>query len=155
MTIHPSIAPLPAELAVPIIKMLDKDSKFDLDSAKRTGVTVGQIAAYAVKLVYGDDDLGGWHDRMEVGTRDRIKLAVETFFTPRESAPSDPLAESGQRNVSSFDPWSRHAALHDPAHVTRQPIPGPPVAISRYDEPELQRPSVIVTGGTSEGGDAA
>jgi hypothetical protein len=149
MTIHPSIAPLPAELAIPIVRMLARDRLFDLDSAKRTGVTVGQIAAHAARLVYED-----WHDQMELGTRDRIKLTCENYFTPKQSDPPDPLAA----NAVAFNErsgFSRAESIEDPRYVTRLPISGPPVAISRHDEPELQGPSVIVTGGTAEGGEAA
>lgn len=130
------------------------DRQRELEAAGQPRADAAAIVATELLRMSADGQkpLGG---HSELARAVRICAQKIANGTWRPEPPREDLLGQNAGTVTAFDPWRRSDELHDPAHVTRQPISGPPVAISRHDEPELQRPSVIVTADTAEGGEAA
>lgn len=103
------------ELAKRVVDMAASDPKFPGQFRDFSG-TEGELIQLAANTAAACFS-GQWRDHLSLDTRDRIVLEVQRAFQPADVA-YDPLAESAQRAHDPFNPWTRHAEINDPQHVT-------------------------------------
>jgi hypothetical protein len=122
------IGELPDQLTADILTALKADSKFCLaDVMRAADLTIEQIATYGAALATSDS----WHGRLDLDTRDRIRVMCELAFTPAEPEAPDLLAASAQQ---IHDPWQRHAQINE--YVTTLQGAGKDVVVTYSDGEE-------------------